>query len=111
MLYTRALADHDSNTVTRNALLPFDLDNEETRSILNNPNYKLNEDFEDNKAELIRAALIPAYQRGFRIVFVIGASLAASAFVLTWFLLPQIELQRPDDEKLKEEAGRRDANL
>ncbi|KAL1962023.1 hypothetical protein VTN77DRAFT_667 [Rasamsonia byssochlamydoides] len=55
----------------------------------------------------IRAVLIPAYQRGFRIVFIIGASLAVVAFFLAVVLMPQVELVRPDDEKLKEEARRR----
>lgn len=50
---------------------------------------------------------MPAYQRGFRIVFIIGASLAALAFFLAVALMPQVELNRADDEKLKEEGKRR----
>lgn len=111
MLDPRDLADFNSNNITRNALQPFNLDTEAIRAILDNPNRMLTEDFEDNEAELIRAALILAYQRGFRIVFIIGASLAALAFVLAWFLLPQVDLDRPDDEKLKEEARRTESNV
>lgn len=50
---------------------------------------------------------MPAYQRGFRIVFIIGASLAALAFFLAMALMPQVELNRADDARLKEEGKRR----
>lgn len=50
--------------------------------------------------------LIPAYQDGFRIVFIIGATLAALAFFLAFGLMPQVGLKREDDEKLKEEGKR-----
>ncbi|KAL1988615.1 hypothetical protein VTN96DRAFT_9010 [Rasamsonia emersonii] len=59
------------------------------------------------EATAIRTVLMPAYQRGFRIVFIIGASLAALAFFLAVALMPQVELNRADDEKLKEEGKRR----
>lgn len=55
-------------------------------------------------AERIRQTLTPAYRRGFRIVFLIGASLAALSFVVVLFLMPQVELDRPDDQKLKDEG-------
>lgn len=51
--------------------------------------------------------LIPAYQSGFRIIFIIGASLAALAFFLSWWLVPQVGLRRDDDEALKVEGERR----
>jgi hypothetical protein len=41
------------------------------------------------------------------IIFVIGASLSAAAFVLAFGLMPQVGLKRDDDEKLKEEGKRR----
>lgn len=50
---------------------------------------------------------MPAYKKGFRIIFIIGASLAAVAFVLSWWLIPQIGLSRDDDEALKIEGERR----
>lgn len=57
-----------------------------------------------DEAAHIRDVLIPAYRRGFQAVFIIGASLAGLAFILTVFLMPQVELSRPDDSKLKEEG-------
>jgi predicted MFS family arabinose efflux permease len=51
--------------------------------------------------------LIPAYKKGFRIIFLIGAGLAAFAFVLAFWLMPQVTLKRVDDEKLKEEGRKR----
>lgn len=55
----------------------------------------------------MRDVLTPAYQKGFRIIFIIGASLAALAFFLSAWLIPQLGLSRADDERLKEEAKRR----
>lgn len=58
------------------------------------------------EAERIRSVLVPAYRQGFRVIFLVGASLAALAFVLALVLMPQVELSRPDDAKLKEEGRR-----
>ncbi len=41
-------------------------------------------------------------------IFIVGASLAAFAFVLAFVLMPQVELSRPDDAKLKEEGKKAD---
>ena len=51
--------------------------------------------------------MIPAYQKGFRIIFIIGAGLSALAFCLAWWLMPHVGLKRADDETLKEEAKKR----
>lgn len=51
--------------------------------------------------------LKPAYQKGFRIIFIVGASLAAFAFFLAVWLMPQVGLNRADDQALKEEAKKR----
>lgn len=78
----------------------------ESRSLLSSPqNYLSKQSSED--AEHIRSVLIPAYQKGFRIVFIIGASLSALSFFLAWWLMPQVGLKRSDDEQLKEEAKKR----
>jgi hypothetical protein len=53
-----------------------------------------------------RQEITPAYRDGFRIIFIMGASLAGLAFCLCFVLMPQVQLDRPDDEKLKE-AGKR----
>ncbi|CAM1502379.1 Fc.00g043630.m01.CDS01 [Cosmosporella sp. VM-42] len=58
----------------------------------------------DYDADQIQSILIPAYRRGFRVIFIIGASLAALAFFICLIMMPQVELSRPDDCKLKEEG-------
>lgn len=58
----------------------------------------------ETDASRIRAILIPAYKKSFQIIFYVGAALAAVGFVVAFFLMPQLELNRPDDEKLKEEG-------
>lgn len=57
-----------------------------------------------DEAERIRSVLIPAYREGFRIIFLIGAGAASLAFVLAFVLMPQVNLTRPDDLRLKEEG-------
>lgn len=61
-----------------------------------------------DEAQRIRQVLIPAYRHGFRIIFLVGASLAVIAFFIALFMMPQVELSRPDDAKLQEEAKRAD---
>ena len=51
--------------------------------------------------------MTPAYQKGFRIIFIVGASLATFAFLLAVFLMPQVGLNRADDQALKEEGKKR----
>jgi hypothetical protein len=51
--------------------------------------------------------IIDGYRRGFFIVFVTYAALASFAFVLALLLLRHRSLDRPDDNKLKEEAKKR----
>lgn len=60
----------------------------------------------EREADRIRAVLTPAYRTGFRVIFLTGAALCALAFVIAFFMLPQVELSRPDDEKLREEGRR-----
>lgn len=55
----------------------------------------------------MRDILIPAYRKGFRIIFIIGASLASLAVFLAFWLMPQLGLSRQDDEALKEEGKKR----
>ncbi|RDL35204.1 MFS general substrate transporter [Venustampulla echinocandica] len=59
----------------------------------------------------LKGVFVEAYKKGFRTVFLVGAGLAASAFVFAFFLLPQIELSRPDEEKLKAEGKKYDEEL
>ena len=37
-------------------------------------------------------------------MFIVGSGLAAAATLIVVFLMPQVPLDRPDDEKLKEEG-------
>ena len=95
------------NTAVRSRLKPFGLSRSETQRLLHSPDM-LRQSFGDEQTEIVRAALIGVYQRGFRIVFIVGAVLNALAFIATWFLMPQVDLNRKDDAQLKEEGKRRD---
>lgn len=96
------------NNSIRSTLQPFGLDSQEIRLLLDNPQHALNSMHDDVQAEDISAALVPAYRRGFRIVFIVSAVLAALAVFLVFFLMPQVELNRPDDDELKEKGARGD---
>ncbi|KAI9372743.1 major facilitator superfamily domain-containing protein [Aspergillus egyptiacus] len=78
----------------------------ERQSFLQSPQSYLSS-LPPDQADRVRALLIPAYKRGFRIIFVVGAALAAAAFFLALVLMPQVGLSRADDDKLKEEGRRR----
>lgn len=88
------------------SIATLDLDASEARSLLASPQTFLSTQTADDAAH-IRSVLIPAYQKGFRIIFLIGAALAAAAFFLAFGLMPQVALKRADDEKLKEEGKKR----
>ncbi|KIE02910.1 Major facilitator superfamily domain, general substrate transporter, partial [Metarhizium majus ARSEF 297] len=92
-----------NNNILAGAFSSLNLDAKAAKVLLSNPQEYLRE-VSPEEADRVRAILFPAYKRGFRIIFIIGASLAAFAFVLAFFLMPQVELSRPDDQKLKEEA-------
>jgi hypothetical protein len=98
-----AVAGTILNNLLRSAVTSLNLDNYDTQEILSSPR-----DFMDSvatdEAARIRAAVLPAYRQGFRIIFLIGASLASLAFILCFFLMPQVELNRADDKQLKEEG-------
>lgn len=93
------------NNAVRTALVPYGLDRGQVQLLLDSP-----ERFEAANAgremDVLRLALSAGYQKGFRIVFIVGAVLNAVAFLAAWLLMPQVELARPDDEKLKEEGRR-----
>lgn len=93
------------NNAVRNSLTPYDLSRGQIQLLLDSPE-RFKEANADQEMDVLRLALSAAYQKGFRIVFIVGAVLNAVAFVAAWFLMPQVELARPDDEKLKEEGRR-----
>ncbi|KKZ63852.1 hypothetical protein EMCG_01805 [[Emmonsia] crescens] len=88
------------------SLSPLKLNLSETNKLLRSPNTYLSA-LSQSEAIRVRSVLVPAYQRGFRIIFLISAGLSVLAFFLSLFLMPQVALKRPDDEALKEEGKRR----
>ncbi|KAF3052049.1 hypothetical protein E8E11_005432 [Didymella keratinophila] len=93
------------NNAVRGSLTPYGLSRSQVQLLLDSPD-QLEETNSGHEMDVLVLALSTAYQRGFRIVFIVGAVLNAVAFVAAWFLMSQVELARPDDEKLKEEGRR-----
>ncbi|GAD92326.1 MFS drug transporter [Paecilomyces variotii No. 5] len=83
----------------------FHVSETEVNSIINDPLSFLSEkDGTDQNSAAIRDALIDGYKRGFQAMFWVMAGLAGLAFLIAFFLMPQLTLDRADDKKLKEEA-------
>jgi predicted MFS family arabinose efflux permease len=95
------------NTAVRSRLKPFELSRSETQQLLDSPDL-FRDSLGEERTEMVRVALVSAHQKGFRIIFIIGGVLNALAFFATWFLMPQVDLNRKDDAQLKEEGKRRD---
>ncbi|BCR99103.1 putative MFS drug transporter [Aspergillus luchuensis] len=93
------------NNLLSTTINTLHLTTSEKQSFLASPSNYLSKLPEDEAAK-VRALLIPAYKRGFRIVFTVNAALAALAFLLAVGLMPQVGLERADDERLKEEGRR-----
>ncbi|CAG2003957.1 unnamed protein product [Fusarium graminearum] len=91
------------NNVLAGSLSSLNLNIRDSNTLLENPQSFLGNVAPD-EAERIRSVLIPAYREGFRIIFLIGAGAASLAFVLAFVLMPQVNLTRPDDLRLKEEG-------
>ncbi|KAE8355073.1 major facilitator superfamily domain-containing protein [Aspergillus coremiiformis] len=99
------------NQTTRNnsitsSISSLDLTASETRSFLTSPQNYLSK-LPQQEAVHVQSLLIPAYRKGFQIIFLIGAGLAAFAFILSFWLMPHVTLKRADDEQLKEEGRER----
>ncbi|KAI1317769.1 major facilitator superfamily domain-containing protein [Xylariaceae sp. FL0255] len=95
------------NNIIATAVSQLSLGEEATSSLLSSPGTYLSS-LPPAQADRIQSILVPAYRRAFRVIFLLGASLAAFAFVVAFFLMPQVELSRPDDEKLKEQGRMED---
>ncbi|KAL7624932.1 hypothetical protein AAE478_004146 [Parahypoxylon ruwenzoriense] len=93
------------NNILANSLSSIDINGEAFGDLLSSPQSYLSS-LPGDEAQRVRSVLVPAYRAGFRVIFLVGASLAAFAFVVAWFMMPQVELSRPDDEKLKEQGRR-----
>ena len=61
--------------------------------ILNNPSTSKTIAFSAANESDISAAIFSAYKKGFRIVFILSASLAALALFLAVILMPQIDIK------------------
>ncbi|KAI1197785.1 major facilitator superfamily domain-containing protein [Nemania serpens] len=93
------------SNIVASALSELSLSDEDEASLLSSPGTYVSS-LPVSEADHVRSVLVPAYRHAFRVIFLLGSSLAAFAFVLAFFLMPQVELSRPDDEKLKEEGRR-----
>ncbi|KAF4858649.1 Efflux pump dotC [Colletotrichum siamense] len=91
------------NNIVKSSVNGLDLGMEQRDSLLSNPQQYISS-LSDEDAQRIRAVLAPAYQKSFKVIFELGSGLAAAAFFVAWFLMPHIDLSRPDDHKLKEEG-------
>ena len=96
------------NNSVRSILSSLELSESSLQSILNQPNEFLNSSMNVDETERIHSELIVAYRKGFRVVFLVVAGLAAVATLIVVCLMPQVPLDRPDDEKLKEEGRKAD---
>ncbi|KAJ5734332.1 hypothetical protein N7493_003118 [Penicillium malachiteum] len=101
-----AIAGTIINNIVSSSISVLGLSSSDSRSLLASPSTFLSRQSDSNVAN-IRSVLVPAYQKGFRIIFLINASLCALAFILAFFLIPHVELNRADDATLKEEAKKR----
>lgn len=100
------------NNAIRARLAPYALSRPEIRLLLDSPDLfrdEFNFTLGEQQTRNLMIDLASGYRQGFRIVFIVGAALNGLAFVAAWLLIPQVELNRDDDEKLKEEGLRRDA--
>lgn len=87
----------------------MNLSPEEIRTVINSPltilKINSNEDPDNSqKAIILRETLLQGYRTGFRIIFLVMAGLAGSAFIMAWFLMPELGLDRKDDAELKREG-------
>ena len=76
--------------------------------MLNQPLYFLASSTDSSETDKLRSVFSAAYHEGFRLVFIVGAGLAAMAMLITVFLMPQVSLDRGDDVELKEEGRKAD---
>lgn len=86
------------NNVLSSHLREVNLSDDQRKEILNHPASSRGLD------SVVYAQVLEGYRKGFRFVFIILASLAVFSFITAFFLMPHRDLNRPDDEKLKEEG-------
>ncbi|KAF4847499.1 Efflux pump dotC [Colletotrichum siamense] len=91
------------NNILSASIAGLGLADDEARRLLANPQHVLSE-MSQADADQARAVLLPGYRKAFRIIFLVMAGLASVAFFVAFFLMPQVELRRPDDKDLKDAA-------
>ncbi|KAF4813232.1 Efflux pump dotC [Colletotrichum siamense] len=94
------------NNILSASIAGLGLADDEARRLLANPQHVLSE-MSQADADQARAVLLPGYRKAFRIIFLVMAGLASVAFFVAFFLMPQVELSRPDDKDLKDAARKR----
>lgn len=95
------------NNAVRASLVPYGLSMPDIQLLLESPGI-FRQSIGQDRTEILRVALASAYKKGYRVVFIVGATQNALAFLVAWFLMPQVELIRHDDKQLKEEGLERD---
>lgn len=103
-----ALSGTIINNVVASSLNTQELSRPDVQLLLNSPGI-FREAFGEQRTEMARIALASAYRDGFKIIFIVGAALNAFSFFLAWFLMPQVALERKDDDQLKAEGQKRHA--
>lgn len=103
-----AVAGTIINNTLRTALESSGIPTSLLGTLLNNPGEigdALKQSSSSNLTEAeVKRIVLDAYRKGFRIIFLIMAGLAALAFVVAFILMPQVNLDRKDDKQLKEEG-------
>ncbi|EOR03690.1 hypothetical protein E3P92_03333 [Wallemia ichthyophaga] len=87
------------NNITRSRLLEDGVAEGVIDSVIRRPESARN-DLDSETRKLV----VDVYRMGFRVVFLTSAALATVAFMVALLMMPQINLDRADDEKLKEEG-------
>ena len=106
----------DSNKILVNDLKYVGASERDIQRIMNNPNKFILRSIDGsqqgrNRSRIIRKVILASYTKGFRVIFILGAALAVFAFLVAFFLIPQVELVRSDDAQLKEDGRARDREL
>ncbi|KAF8539074.1 MFS drug transporter [Trichophaea hybrida] len=96
-----AIAGTILNNMLQQRLSPLGYSASEIRKVLDDPVDVLSGAVGGHE---LRKEVLAGYQRGFRAVFLVGAGLAMFAFVISVLMMPQITLERRDDEQLKVQA-------
>ncbi|KAM0724173.1 hypothetical protein Q7P37_000055 [Cladosporium fusiforme] len=76
----------------------------QSAQFIDDPTTALSKVSDSNQRSMIESVTVEAYAAGFRRMFYLNAALAAFACILAICLIPQIGLDRPDDDALREKS-------